>query len=339
MKSKRNIYIRVDVNSQTGLGHLSRCLALAEMLEEDHTIHFVTSATTLSFKHLFEKNDHRVVQLPHSDSLAEEATAFSKLLIPEDIVVLDGYSFDTAYQQKIKEKKCALVCIDDLQSIHFVADVILNQSEDLEPERYSKESYTKVFHGFDVLLLRRAFLERSTFQQKNIEEVLLSMGGADAQGLSLKLTEAALNTGLFKKIHVLTGTMNPNLPQLKRFAANNEAVSVHAGIQAEEVAALLVHSGVALCSASISALEACAVGTGLGLFLTAKNQERTLSSLVQAGAGVDLGDITDTPVEELSFRIKNFATNTPLLTEVMKNQEKILDGRTGERIKKIFSAL
>ena len=36
------VYFRVDGSAQIGLGHLVRCIALAQMLQEEFSVHFIS---------------------------------------------------------------------------------------------------------------------------------------------------------------------------------------------------------------------------------------------------------------------------------------------------------
>ena len=73
------------------------------------------------------------------------------------MVVIDGYQFDTEYQQKVKKSGASLVCLDDLHNQHFVADIIINHAPGVDPGKYSAEPYTQYLLGPSYALLRPAF--------------------------------------------------------------------------------------------------------------------------------------------------------------------------------------
>src|SRR5205823_4199042 len=109
------------------------------------------------------------------------AILLSENLNPTDIVVLDGYNFNTEYQQAIKNKGCKLVVIDDLHAWHQVADVVINHAEGITSPDYSAESYTQFCLGLDYVLLRKPFLQPKTSIRKitSVKKVFISMGAAD----------------------------------------------------------------------------------------------------------------------------------------------------------------
>ena len=98
-----------------------------------------------------------VFEIDDTISYKEEALRWVNALQGNEIVVLDGYNFDTVYQTEIKSKGCKLVCIDDIHAYHFVADVVINHAPDISREQYSCESYTKLYLGTEYLLLKKLF--------------------------------------------------------------------------------------------------------------------------------------------------------------------------------------
>src|SRR5688572_723719 len=137
------IIFRTDGNSNIGLGHIMRCIALSQMLKEDfNNIVFFIREPSESISELFKREGIQLV------SLIEEEEFFSTLSAKE-IVVLDGYHFDTAYQKKVKSSGSQLVCIDDLRDKHFVADILINPAPGLVEAEYDAEKYTRFLLGAD----------------------------------------------------------------------------------------------------------------------------------------------------------------------------------------------
>src|SRR5215472_8000900 len=125
---KRKVIFRVDGNGKIGLGHISRCCALADMLKGDFEVYFYTRATSEPILEGVKKYCVGVFILNDAISYEEEAVQWIKPLKGDEIVVLDGYDFITYYQQKIKDKGSKLVCIDDIHACHFVADALINHA-------------------------------------------------------------------------------------------------------------------------------------------------------------------------------------------------------------------
>jgi UDP-2,4-diacetamido-2,4,6-trideoxy-beta-L-altropyranose hydrolase len=111
---KRKIIFRVDGNANIGLGHLVRCMALAEMLRYDFTIHFICHELHEKTRAMLESVCQELT------IIKDETESLAKFIASSDIVVLDGYNFNTDYQKQIKNSGCKLVCIDDLNTGYFL---------------------------------------------------------------------------------------------------------------------------------------------------------------------------------------------------------------------------
>src|SRR5687767_10542252 len=101
------IYFRTDGNLNLGLGHITRCLALGQMLRHNFSITFFIKQPSTSVYEMVRREKFNILSINDEED-------FFNILIGNEIVVLDGYHFDTTYQRKIKASGALLVCIDDV---------------------------------------------------------------------------------------------------------------------------------------------------------------------------------------------------------------------------------
>ena len=173
--------IRADGCSEIGLGHVVRCISLSHMLKNDFTIHFFALEIPNSIKIKITQNAWNV-------TVIEEESDFLKRLTEDEIVVLDGYQFDSDYQKEIKNRGSKLVCIDDFQDQYFYADLVINHAPGVIKENYDGEPYTKYLLGPNYALLRPEFLEsKSPDKQdfsKGVKKLFVCFGGSDVKNLT-----------------------------------------------------------------------------------------------------------------------------------------------------------
>ena len=148
---RKGIYIRCDGSPEIGLGHVVRCMSLAHMLTVDFPIHFYVLEIPDSLKNEIIQNGWDVTVLERESDFLNELTG-------NEIVVLDGYQFDSDYQRKIKRKGCKLICISDFHDQHFYADLVINHAPGVTKNNYDGELYTKYLLGPKYALLRPEFL-------------------------------------------------------------------------------------------------------------------------------------------------------------------------------------
>jgi len=338
--SKPTIVFRVDGGTTIGMGHITRCIALADMLKNDFRIEFVSH-------YLEETIEEQIAQVANSlATLVTKDGSISDILFinsSNDIIVIDNYNFKTEYQQAIKNKGCKLVVIDDLHAWHQLADVVINHAEGIDASEYSAESYTKFCLGLDYVLLRKPFLQPKTTVRKitSVKKVFISMGAADINNITQKFTEALLQINGIKEIHLMLGSINPNLDKIEKLIEENRQIKIvqHFNISAKELAELLSQCDVSICPASSISLESCAIGIGLISGFTAENQLGNLKGMEKRKTLINFGDMNLLTVEEIKTKFTAIAANPEQLNKLIENQSKMIDGKSPERLLKVFKGL
>lgn len=326
---KPKVYFRADGNSQMGLGHVIRSLALAEMLRDHFDCHFIIRAPLVTLKEQILAICSSITELPLTEDHLAEAQQIAPKFQASDIVVLDGYHFGTDYQQTIKYRACKLVCIDDIHAYHFVADVVINHAPGIDSSLYSVESYTQLYFGFHYALLRKPFRNNAPSQKINTAEsdqVLICLGGADPNNDTLEVLRICEQISNINNYSLVIGAAYNYLDQLHEFMkVSGLNIKLYQNILAEEMARLMRNSVIAITTPSTIAIEYLSIGGSLFLRKIAPNQDRIFDYLVE------------------NKLAKTFA-NTPrqldkFSTDELVIQEKYLDGKQQGRFLKIFQEL
>ena len=255
MANKRRIIFRADGNSEIGLGHVIRSLALAEMLKEDFDCIFATRFLTAYIQTEASKVCNDIIKLPESE---EHFEAFLSILTSDEIVVLDNYFFDTDYQRAIKNKGCKLVCIDDMHDKHFVADVVINHAPQVKPSDYSIEKHTVLCLGFKYVLLRSIFFNslQTRETQSDIKTFFVCFGGSDSYNLTQQTLDVLLKYNYV--VSVVIGDANRNRNDLLLKYSKNHNVFLLYDLSAKEMSDVMQKSDMAIVPASSVLLEAMA---------------------------------------------------------------------------------
>jgi UDP-2,4-diacetamido-2,4,6-trideoxy-beta-L-altropyranose hydrolase len=324
---KRKVFFRADGGAEMGLGHIVRSCALADILKDHFECHFLVRDPTPGLKELILKSCIEVHELPGNVSYDEEARSWARQLSGDEIVVLDGYSFVTTYQQYIKEKGCKLVCIDDIHSYHFVADVIINHAAGIEQSYYSAAPQTAFYLGLKYALIRKEFLDAASGKAQvhgDPDRIFLCLGGADPKNDTLEVLKYLDVLGFKYSVEVIVGAAYRYLDALKAFVAGSTMeIRVHSSLDAQNLLALMQKCSIAVCSPSTISIEYLAVTTGT-LFLKkiADNQSAFYKYLVEG---------------HYAFDVSSFDGTLPNVQEKRLLEE--LDGHQQERLLKIFNNL
>lgn len=289
---KRKIYFRADGNANIGLGHVHRCLAMADILKNDFECIFVTCFVNDYIIKEIEKSCSDYIKL--SEKNQEHFDEFISFVENEDIIVLDNYFFTTKYQRQIKDIGCKLICIDDMHDKHYVADVVINHGIGLKDEQFSVESYTKLCLGWDYALLRKPFLNvipRNRIEQKRC---LICIGGADKHNITSNIIRLLEEVVSVKVIDVIIGSNFIFKSELQKVISNSKKeVNLFTSLSAKDVVNRMQIADFGILPASTISLEAVAVGMPFLVGFYADNQEEYYYNLNSLTKNIGLGNLLE----------------------------------------------
>ncbi|WP_299759619.1 UDP-2,4-diacetamido-2,4,6-trideoxy-beta-L-altropyranose hydrolase [uncultured Pontibacter sp.] len=332
-KEKPRIVFRADGNSRIGLGHVVRSLALARMLQGEFSCVFAIQEPEEPLVRQLREVCADVLVLPEGEVGELEAYYLAeKVLRPTDVVVLDGYSFGTAYQQVIKAKGCALVCIDDIHAYPFAADAVINMAGGIAKEKYETAPYTKLLLGPRYALLRPPFLQAATSPRglpAPGARALLNMGGADPQNHTLKIAKDLGRIQNLAKVEVIVGSAYQHLPELEAWLLQNPKYRLHRNLNDKQMCRLMQSCAVAVTSASGVAYEYASVGGLLYVLQTADNQQGLYAFLTGTGVARKYEELQSTSLENL----------TAEFIQQVRVQRGYFDGKSDVRLREGFRKL
>lgn len=338
---KQKVYFRTDANPQIGMGHLVRCSALAAMIDKDYEISFVTKNTPTQMLQKFLPSSYRTILL---DECTDEFKCLNEKNITKqgNIIVLDNYAFDTAYQSAIKKTGVKTVYIDDLIAFDYHVDVLINQAENVKESDYKTSDPVKFCLGTEYILLREPFLKAANSERhlKKIESVFVSFGGADMDNVSRKVVNVLLKFPQLKNVHVLSSSVNENIDKWKDEFKSNPIVKFHNDLKAGEVCSLMQSCELALGPCSNLSLELCSIGIVFISGTTASNQDNYYKALSANSCILGIGKWQEMNEQTLHDKLASVMIyDEKDLSWFVKNQRQFIDGQSGKRLLDVFFKL
>ena len=331
----KQILFRADGNSQIGLGHVMRCLALAEMLGPGYDRRFAIVQPTPEISWLIQEKGVLIIVLE-----TNESPNLLAVIRPDDVVVLDGYSFSEPYQRMVRQKAQKLVFIDDLLEGYQVADVVINHAGAVTEYDYQAEPYTQFLLGTRYLLLRPEFF-RPVSPTPAEGTIFVSLGGVDLHNVSARVLDGLRmvfrQLGQSWRVHLVVGPFHPNRAGLVAYEEYIEDLTVLSKLSAAQMVSELEQCQLAIVACSTVAYEACALSRPILPVKTADNQTQ-LAKFFTADLGTAFLQYDDS-VSFFATQIRT-ALTSPGLTELLqKRRSRLFDGQSPERFRQLFARL
>lgn len=306
---------RVDASIQIGIGHVMRCLTLADALRKQgaRTI-FVCRPHSGHLLDMIVHRGHHAVALPalmttmntmpsetaHASWLGTDwqtdAQQTCDALGAEyfDWFVVDHYALDHEWEKTLRPHCQNLMVIDDLADRLHDCDVLLDQNLGRSAQDYSGllKNHTDIFIGPQYALLRPEFAQLRSKSlarraQPQFKNLLITMGGVDKDNATGQVLQAlsVCNLPTDLRITVVMGSRAPYLEDIKQQAAQMPWPT-QVLVDLNEMAQLMADSDFCIGAAGSTTWERCCMGLPTLLLVLADNQMPSAKALEKAGAAL-----------------------------------------------------
>jgi len=322
--AKRTVVIRADGGQAIGLGHVTRCLALAEeLIDRGMTVTFLTRTPERPVLERMERARCGVERLDGS----EEPSALGGRAA---FVVVDLYGVTPAYQEAIRSAGARLLVVDDVARSPVVADLLLNQNLGVEAATYSVAPHTRVLLGPRYALLRRAFRGATASPAVPIR-LLVTMGGSDPHNATTRVVEALEDVRGEFALDVVVGPSFVHDAALAAAAGRaSHAVAIHR--DPPDLAALMGRATLAVSAAGSTCWELAHLGVPAVVLVLADNQAGVAAGLAAAGLAVSVGPVTPFPAGPLAARVEALLADAEARRRMAAAGRTLVDGRGAARV-------
>lgn len=246
---RRRICLRVIGARDTGLGHVTRALTIADRLI-DHDVCFLAASTDELAVRMIRARFHTLYEVAPGSELAWIAAE------RPDLVVNDILDTDAEYMQAVRALGVATINFEDLGPGSLSADFVINEMYDEHPERLDG----RVFSGVEHCVLRDEFYTASPVRiRDSVENVLLLFGGTDPSDLTHKCLSWLEGVEGDFKVTVILGLGHPNPDSIRQLAERSRrevTVVVNSGM----ISRYMAQADFAVTSAGRTVFELASLG-------------------------------------------------------------------------------
>lgn len=352
------VVFRADANKNVGMGHIMRCLSIADAFSDAGCqIEFLIADDGIS--KIIQNRGYKVRALYTNYQKMLEELDYWPYDIKFDFVVVDSYYASLTYLSSLHEKVRSaggkLVYIDDVYTQPYPVDILLNYNayatKDIYDELYINSSVEKprLFLGTTYAPLRSMFRKvDKKIQSEKVKSILISTGGADELHLALAIIRSLVSfrDGTDRVYHILLGAMNADRLEIERAVLGNNSIVLHENVS--DMKSLICSCDLAISAAGSTLYEISACGVPLITYSLADNQMPGATAFERLGLAVNIGDIRDPKsinssniisgdldngaVEKILLAAEDLSNNYQRRVMMGKQMQKLVDGFGANRM-------
>ncbi len=282
--------LRCDAGRDTGAGHVTRCLALAEGLRDrGATVVLLSRIESVGWLAAEVDGYEREEGASTPDELLFQARRLDL-----DAVVLDSYHLDPGCSGTLRDGGLSTLAIVDGDTRGQDADLYLDQTIGAQDDPVDLPPGALRLAGLEHTLLRERITAArparapapSSSPSRRLA-VLCFVGGTDPAGAAPVLAGSLFATGIPVDVTLIA----PDRPPAEVEPGPGQSLVVHESIV--DLPAAVLRSDLVVCGAGMSTWEALCLGAPAALVCVAENQRRTYERTVARGLAVGLGEVAE----------------------------------------------
>jgi UDP-2,4-diacetamido-2,4,6-trideoxy-beta-L-altropyranose hydrolase len=318
------VAFRCDAAPAMGLGHLMRCLTLADELKRRGAdCLFLVAPNTAPRRDMAGSRgfDTAVLDVEPVETVPvaaddapmahtvpwgwrRDAEASLRLLRPTawDWIVVDHYGLDHRWHELIRTSGARLLAIDDMADRGVAADVVLDHNASASAERYAPRlrREARLLLGPSYALIRPgiAAFRKDPAMIGPCRRIVVTFGGA-SPGVHYAGVAQALATLPLRPLDVTLVGIPDSAAREAIEALSDEGFTIRAFDVVNDMPARYAAADLCIGAAGVSALERALIGIPSLTYVTADNQRQAIAALAHAGAIIDMGSIDNFSAQAL----------------------------------------
>jgi len=344
------LVFRLDAGDQFGMGHLNRCLVLANEFLGHLPVKFIIKSDNdekvVSFLH--QRIADKTVEVVFLDTGVKQADDLT-LLIKEfkrnkSFLILDHYSVDDDYQLFLSENNIKWLQFDSHGKMAFYADLVLHGSPGATLDIYEplrRNPKTEFLLGTHYAIVGKHFgeLRKQASIRNSVKKMMICFGGGNDRGATLNCLKS-LDRELFKNIilSVITSSQNTMLVDVKKVLSGFPDAELL--MDTNNIEQVMLESDLAILSPGMLSYEAACLGLPMLQITIADNQFMNAVGWQEKDCAEYVGHHNSYSAEKLNTTLKNLLVSKEKLEHMSNASFHAVDGQGAKRVKnKILAAI
>jgi UDP-2,4-diacetamido-2,4,6-trideoxy-beta-L-altropyranose hydrolase len=342
------ILIRADASTQIGVGHIMRCLTLADSLRNHGCdVIFMCQELLGNLCDFLEEKEFQVCRIAIDNQKTESLLQLelsqitniinqSKLTI--DWLIIDHYKLDVKWESKIRPFVSKIMVIDDLANRVHDCDLLLDQNPyNNYKNRYQHLVSTSCLQllGLDYLLLRSEFTNKSNPPKQKTaiaQNILITMGGTDSRNITCWLIEALEYLRIPLSIRIVVGAGCPHINKIKLAASKATLHEISVERSVTNISELMIWSDLAICAGGFTTYELAFMGVPTIVISASDTQLEAAIALHQLGITKFIGEFGNISMSSTVSALSDMIFNSEKRIELSHSGKAKIDGYGVNRV-------
>lgn len=320
-----NILIRADGSLSIGLGHIFRCLTIANYFKKTYNnieIYFLTQSSPEIQNKLLK--DYVCID-PCDKSVVKN------LVESSDIFISDMLDTNNILISNIKQMNplIRVVCIDNNTELKYIesADVVFNANV-----FHNHVNHNKYHIGSDYMILREYFfLNHHESVSEDVNNVFISFGGSDEKGSTINVLNAFKTIEKEIEINVIAGPMFQFQEDIKKIASEDRRIKIiH---EPDNIYELMNNADLAIIAAGITLYEVSSLGVPSIVIPQVEHQSDIAHEFDKEEVCINLG--YNPTSEDIKTNVEKIINDKTLRKRLSANGKLFVDGKGLQRFMNI----
>ena len=338
-------YIRADGNAKVGMGHIMRCLSIAEAALELGSRPVFISADNDGRIIINERGFECTVLDTDYTDMESELGKLARILNREDIILVDSYCVTGSYLRSLGEM-CKTAYLEDMGKPYPV-NLLINYNIyalALAADYQKPPKPDKVLLGAEYMPLRDIYRYGIDYEVRGkVSDVMITTGGSDPHfAAGAILDEIFKNQQLSDGItyHMVSGPFNSFADRLKEKCGGYKNVILYEGLSS--LKDLMKKCDTVITATGSTIYEACAVGVPMVCFYFAENQRQGAQALSQLTEIKNAGCISEdraATAKNIAYALLRCVSDFSYRQRLYIQEKKLIDGQGSIRLAQNILAL
>ncbi|MCW9039643.1 MAG: UDP-2,4-diacetamido-2,4,6-trideoxy-beta-L-altropyranose hydrolase, partial [Rhodospirillales bacterium] len=326
---------RCDASPIIGGGHVTRCLALADALENkgwDVAFVCVNGADAV-----VAALDGRLALGVDPYIIDDPQPLRDRWPGGCDLLVVDHYKLDSAFEGACRGWARKILVIDDMADRPHDCDLLMDQTYGRQSTAYEGlvSAGCRFLIGTDYALLRPEFatLRDRTMNKRHAgkpHRLMIAPGATDPQNIAGRVLLAMRDVGFDFPVDVVLSRAAPFIDEVRAAAKFMSNVAVH--VDTDRMAELMMDADLAIGAPGSTSWERCCLGLPSVLVVVADNQMIIAQGLEEAGAARVVGDGGGVDAMTLMGEVLSLWRDDVALQEMSSAAFSLCDGLGARRV-------